>query len=204
MLLLSLATLAHAGTAAIAVGGGYDLVTSQPWTGLDLALHPSQDHGFAAIGRVQSWYGFADRAPLGSLELGGTFVVPHDEAIIRAGLLFRGTVIYTEYPAAVRPFGPGAAGDPALGLLPGGMALVEFEWGTEAPFTLRLAGGTQSQAGATACDPSDVLDQCVSWGGGFIGGLSARYRTKGGLYAEAWAGPSPSLVVGYAFSTRKD
>ncbi len=202
MLLLSLVTVARAGAVGIGVGGGYDLITDQPWTGLDVALHPTQDHGFAGIGRIQGWYGFADRAPLGSLELGGVFVVPNPEAVIRAGLLFRGTAVYTEYPASVRPFGPGQPDAPKVGFLPGGMALVEFEWGTEAPFTLRLAGGTQSQG--SACSDTAILEDCVKWAGGFIGGISARYRTKGGLYAEAWAGPSPSLVVGYAFGVGKD
>ncbi len=204
MLLLSLVTAAHAGAVALAAGGGYDLLTAQPWTGLDVALHPSQDHGFAGIGRIQGWYGFADRAPLGSIELGGVFVVPNPEAVIRAGLLFRGTPIYTEYPASVRPFGAGAPDAPKVGFLPGALALVEFEWGTEAPFTLRLAGGSQPQAGAVACNDGDVLNECVSWAGGFVGGISARYRTKGGLFGEAWAGPSPSLVVGYAFRTKAD
>ena len=159
--------------------------------------------GFAALGRIQGGYGFADQAPIGALEIGGTFVVPNDEAIIRAGLVAKATAIYTEYPAAVRPFGVGLPGDPAVGLLPGAMVIVEFEWGDVQPFTLRLAGGTQSQAGAIQCFSTDVNYECVKWSGGFIGGLEARYRAKNGLFGEAWVGPSPSLVVGFAFPTKR-
>jgi len=203
VVLSAMAGAALAGTVALTGGGGWDILTAQPWAGVDLALHPSNDRGFAGIGRVQGAWGFADGAPLPALEVGGVVVVPHPEAVIRVGLTAKMTGLYVPYPAPIRLGAPGTSADPGLGLLPSGMALVEFEWGDTQTFTLRAAGGTGSQAGAIACDDADVLDACVAWRGGFTGGISARARLRQGWFGELWAGPSASLTLGYAFPVRR-
>jgi hypothetical protein len=197
-----LVSVAFGGNAAVSAGGGFDAATEQPWAGLDLALFPSQDHGFAAFGRVNGGYGFAD-GPLGALELGGAFVIPNEEAVVRLGLAGRIAGIYTDYRAPIPVGAAPSDGDPAPGLLPGGMLVVEFEWGDEAPFTLRGAGGVGSTAAAVPCDGLDVFYQCIGWRPGFLGGISARGRLKNGLFLEALGGPSLQALVGYGFPTRR-
>jgi hypothetical protein len=199
---LALLGTAFAGNASVGVIGARDQATDQWWSGLDLALNPSQDHGIAAFGRIQGGYGFTD-GPLGAIEVGATGVVPNEQALIRFGGLVRSGAIYAEYPGAVRPFGVGSKGDPAFGLLPGAELLVEFEWGDVAPFTLRIAGGTGSEAAMEQCEPTDTTYDCVSWSPGILFGISARGRLKNGLYGEAVLGPSPSVALGYGFPIRK-
>ncbi|MBA2319897.1 MAG: hypothetical protein H0V89_01970, partial [Deltaproteobacteria bacterium] len=190
------AGLALGGNAAISAGGGFDSPTEQPWVGLDLALFPGHARGVAAHGRLTGGYGFADESPLGIVELGFTGVIPNDEAIVRLGLAARFEGIYTEYGAAVALGALGAEGDPAFGLIPGGMLLLEFEWGEEAPFTVRASGGASSIAVQCGLETND---DCIGWRGGFLGGISARGRLKSGIFLEAAAGPSVSALVGYGF-----
>jgi hypothetical protein len=193
------ASLAFGGNAAISAGGGSDGITQQPWAGLDLALFPGQDKGFAAHGRLTSGWGFIDGAPLGALELGATGVIPNDEAILRLGFAARMGALYAEYPVGLTIGALGAEGAPALGLLPGGEMLVEFEWGDEAPFTLRVAAGITSQASALYCGSNGSYDECLGWRPGFLGGVSARGRLKNGLFGEILGGPSLYALVGYGF-----
>ena len=194
-----IAALAAAGNAAISAGGGSDGTTQQPWAGLDLALFPGQDYRGALHGRITPGWGLLDRAPLAAAELGGTWAVPNDEAVLRVGLAARLGMLYAEYPVGLALGDPGREGEPALGLLPGGVALVEFEWGEEAPFTLRVSGGLTSQASVVSCGSNRTYVECLGWRTGFLGGFSARGRLRNGLFGEVLAGPSLSALVGYGF-----
>jgi hypothetical protein len=188
---------AEAGAIVLSASGGFDGPTAQPWTGLELALHPTHDHGVAPIGRIVPAFGFGDREPMVFSEFGLAVVLPNEEAIVRLGAVVRPVWMYSHAPMPIE-FAPPSAERQTPGVNLGGMALIEFEWGQEAPFTVGFKGGFGSSGSDIVCGPSDVDPAaCITWHPGFIGGFMSRARLKNGLSAEVMLGPLTSLSVGF-------
>jgi hypothetical protein len=197
-LVLLLATNANAGVGAFtaSLNGGWDYCTDQPWAGVELALHPTNTKGFAPTARISPAYGFVDPRPMLFTEAGAVVVVPHDEATIRFGLIARGISAVSPYRLAA---GNSRVGDNYVGLVPGGMMSIEFEWGTEAPFTIGARGGVGSAASNAFCSEGEDGTECVTWEPAFIGGFYLRARLKVGMAFEVILGPTASASVGWSF-----
>lgn len=198
LLLLSLLSPAHAGATVTALTGGVDFSTSNPWAGLELALHPTNTEGLAPVARLAPGWAFVDGQPLILAELGFMARVPEDEAIVRVGLVGRALFTGAEHALPVGLFEGESAN---YGLIPGGMAVLEFEWGTDTlPFVFTT--GARAGLGAAVYDEEceDELDypDCATWSAAFIGGFMARARTPKGLSAELVVGPTLHLSVGWA------
>jgi hypothetical protein len=92
------------------------------------------------------------------------------------------------------------AGEARLGLAPGVLAHVEFEFGPpEAPFTFAVRAGMASSLYNFRCeDPAD-LSGCAVWDLAFVGSAELAKRFESGLSIDVAAGPVSKLAVGWAF-----
>lgn len=181
----------------LAATGGFDLPTVQPWAGAEIAIHAANTRGVAPVGRLVPGYAFGERSPLAIAEVGLMVVAPEDEATLRVGAVARTMWLVSEARAPV------GLGDPtqgaALGLIPGVMLQVEFEFAPEAPLTAGARGGLGSSASTLFCDPvAPDRARCTTWHPGFIGGIYVRKRWASGLALEAVAGPTAHLSIGWA------
>jgi hypothetical protein len=183
--LLATALAADVTTSAVA---GLDHPTSQPWAGLQVALHPSQAQGMGGLVRFSGGYAIGDQAPVGFLEGGVTAVVPQAEATIRFGVIGRAMLTTVDYRLPLGGNGPG--------VIPGGQLLIEFAWPKDPesetlPFRFGVKAGMSSVASGCGVDSS----ACVSWQPGFVGGVYGRIYL-GKLAVEALAGNNFELAVG--------
>lgn len=177
-------------------GGGFDLPTDQPWVGAELSAQPVGDVKVAPTFRFGPSFGFGDRLPLAFTEIGVLVRIPEDEAVLRVGLVLRDTFVMGQYRMPIQ------AGDPAVGnafgLLPGVLAVVQFEWTPEAPLVVALRGGPVSTASDYSCDlvnPDHA--RCITWSAGFGGGLLVRKTLRSGLVFEGSLGTTAWLTVGH-------
>jgi len=183
----------------LSAAGGYDVSMSQPWVGLDFAVHSSQQKGFAPLGRITPSWGFTDSMPFVPVELGFSGVLPNKEATIRLGAVARTNLLFGKYRMPIR-LGDPTSGKVVAGLQIGGEALVEFEWRPEAPITLGIRAGVAPTVADYACDAEDPdLTTCLLWNAGFIGGFNFRKRWKNGFSIDAMGGFTSHLAIGYAF-----
>lgn len=190
--LLALLTTAHAGVLTVSAAGGYDFPTSEPWSGVELALHPTQTQGFAMSARLAPAWGFIEGQPLLFGEVGVHGVLPSEDATIRLGVVARVVGLHAEQGVPVGL-------ESGLGVAPAGLASLEFEWGEQTPFTFGVRGGLGAAMYDTQCEDDADRPACLSWSTAFIGGFHARVRTPSGFAAEAQLGPVSQLSIGWAF-----
>jgi hypothetical protein len=129
-----------------------------------------------------------------------------EEATVRVGLTGRFVAFFGDIPMPVQPGGRPFNGAREFGVVPGAMAVVDFEWGDEKPYAIGLKGGPGSLAIDGACaDLPEGTDRalCMSWATGFVGGFYMRAQNAKGVAFEATVGPTMSIALGYAFG-RKD
>ncbi len=209
--MIFLATLLVAAAAAepatrvtVAATGGFDYPTHQAWAGVDLALHPWSAKGVAPLGRVMLGANLFDMRPASRLEAGFAGVIPNEQTILRVGVVGRATLTFADYALPVQVGGepePDTFG--GFGLIPAGMALVEFDFRPDKPAAIGLRGGVSSVLATMECEsPLDDPDgdgECFVWVPGFAGGFQARIVLDNGFFAEIEAGPDPRLGVGFAF-----
>lgn len=186
--------------------GGYHYESQQPWSGVDVALHSTQRRGFSGQARLQLGVGFVGAVPIGVFEGGVNGVIPSKQAVIRLGLVGRVSGMYADYPLPFQVGGtPEEEDGRRFGFSPGGQLQVEFEW-QDLPgkavdtwtFGAR-AGGTVVVAAMAECDQPLDDASCLVPIGAFAGGFYGRLVFEPGVMLEAFAGPSPSLSVGYRF-----
>lgn len=195
------ASAAWAGSWVVSGGGGFDLPLNEPWAGVDVALHPTQDGGIEPAARITPAFGFGDMAPVVFAEAGAYVRVPEDEAVLRLGLLIEANVAVARYRL------PLMSGDPrdgwALGVVPGAQLDLQFAWTPDAPLVVGARGGPIATASDYACtvDGADPA-YCVTWHPGFGGGLYARKQTARGLSIEASLGTTSWLLVGHTVGRR--
>ena len=190
-----LGAVALAGTPVVGVSGGWEEPTGQAYTGLTLALEPSEISGWSPVGQLTLGYGLRDRGPLGWLEMGLVRVVPHPEAVVRVGLAGRLTLGRGAYRWALdwsdQPIRWGA--------YPAVYGIVELEWNTEvAPYGVGLKAGVASTLVETYCQEGQASTGCATWIAGFGGGFVVYKRFEGGLSLEALVGPQTQLTLGWA------
>jgi hypothetical protein len=192
--IVALATLSWGAVPVVSASGGYDVSLDQPWAGVELAVHASHDHGVEPVGRLVPAYGFFDHLPFAVLEAGALVRVPEDEAVLRTGVVLRPVFALSDARL------PWQFGDPAdgrkLGILPGLLAIVEFEWNPEAPLTIGFRGGPASSVSDYLCETADSTE-CLTWHVGFAGGFYARKRLANGFALEAIVGTTSSLSIGW-------
>ncbi len=197
-LLIGLLSPALAGAAVVGLTGGVDFSTSNPWAGVELALHPTHTQGVAPVLRLAPGWAFIDGQPLVLGELGFMARVPEDEAVVRVGLV--GRVLFTGAKHDL-PLGVFEAESARYGLIPGAMAALEFEWGDgRFPFTFSTGAraGVGSAVYDAACEEDSDRPDCLNWSASFIGGFLGRIRTDTGLSVEVVLGPTTHLSVGWA------
>jgi hypothetical protein len=88
-----------------------------------------------------------------------------------------------------------------VGLVPGVLGSIEFEWGEEAPLTL----GARFGLGSAIFDVDDeecTADPCLRWLPSFIGGFTGRFRLRSGFALEVVAGPTSHLAVGWTLGRK--
>ena len=197
-------TSAHAGVLAISGSGGLDTSIGQPWSGAEIAWHPSRAKGFEPTVRLNAGYAFEAQSPVVFFEGGFTGVIPEDEATVRLGLVGRIVGYGSTYPMPVQP-GPAPVPDgPAQwGFVPGIMATLEFEWVKKFAFALGLKGGVGAFLVGEECTEIDLLLSCIEWKPGFIGGIYGRFRLDNGFHADLMVGSTSSLSIGYAFGLKQ-
>jgi hypothetical protein len=194
---------AHASEVALSAVGGLDYLTANPWAGLDLALHPSQDDGWESVGRFTPSWGLKDQTPMVFGEIGVVRTIPNEQATIRAGIVGRGVSYFGSYPLPIQPGGiPRAGGRPQWGIVPGAYALLEFEMGTLSPLSVGFHAGLGSAAGDYACTEDSEPTYCLYWDPAFIGGFITRYHHKSGFILDARFGPSARLGLGWSFGSK--
>jgi hypothetical protein len=188
---------ALAGAPVISGTGGFDVPTDQPWAGVEFAVHPTNDHGVALVGRVAPAWGFGDDAPVVFSQIGFMAHLPEDETLLRGGIVLAPMFAIGQFRMPVQ-FGDPSTGT-TLGIVPAVLIAFEFEWNPDAPLTIGFAGGPASTASDYACD-SEHIDtaKCITWHTGFGGGVYLRKRTVGGVAFEARIGATTALSVGYA------
>lgn len=203
LLLLSLLSpTAHAGAFTAAVAGGPDFTINEVWTGVDLALHPTQRYGWAFQARLTPAWGFIYNNPLLFAEVGVTAVLPEDEATLRLGLIARGVGILRNGNV---PLG-GVIGEDdeygdalQLGVSPSAMLTAELELGTMTDTVFTIGGRAGAGAYTIPYCIENVSEECEEWSVGFVGAFTGRMRLPFGLSAELWVGTTMQLSIGYAF-----
>jgi len=189
-------SLAHAGVVTASAAGGWDFPTRQLWSGVEVALHPTNDKGFALAGALTPAWGFADRRPMAIVDVGLVHVVPSQRATVRFGLFTRQVITNVDYRTPVTLIG----GDHrSLGTVPAVQLDVDVEFGTERIYTFGGRAGLGSASFNFRCTDPSELAGCVVWDVGFVGGASFKARLPSGLSADLMIGPTPKLAVGYAF-----
>ncbi|MBN2798281.1 MAG: hypothetical protein JXX28_03975 [Deltaproteobacteria bacterium] len=193
MIAVALAGVALGGTWTMSGAVGHDFSVAEPWAGVALARHPGQGAPVQGIGQLAPAWGFAEGAPYLLGEIGVLARIPEDEAVVRVGVIGAATGLSggSEAPIAL---GGG------LGISPGLMGALEFEWGDRAPLTFSARGGVGSALYDT-CE-TDEETGCYHWTAAFVGGFGLRYRSPGGLSLEGRLGPSSDLRIGWAFGGR--
>lgn len=194
------AAASFAATPTVSVAAGNDFPTDEWWTGAQVALQPSGDALVQPVGRLVGAYGLIDGTPLAIGEIGAMVRVPSPEATVRVGLLARPELAITRYRP---PIALAHTGSRYVGLIPGGLAQLEFEWTPEAPFALGVKGGMASSVTDVFCD-EDATDRttCVSWFAGFVGGFTVRKQFANGLSGEVILGTQLAVSIGWAFPAR--
>lgn len=190
-----LALPAYGGAVTTSANAGWDFRDSALWSGVELAIHPTNTEGTAFIGRLNPSWGFSDEQPRVLGEFGFATVVPQKEqATVRAGLVAQ--VLYTRAQHTM----PIVLSSDELysGLVPAGMGLVEFEYGENWRYAIGARAGVGPEITNIYCD-SEIEPSCLRWTAGFAGGFYARMRLSGGFAAELAVGPSSSLAVGWAW-----
>jgi len=185
--------LATAAAPTLSATAGLDFPTDQPWAGLELAVHPTHQQGVGFAGRLAPGWGFGDGQPLVLVEAGALAVVPNDEAIVRLGLVGRAMLLRAEYslPAGM------SAGELEWGVVPGAMAVLEFEWVGKTTVTVGGRAGAGSAAYDTYCG-DDADPSCFTWSPSFIGGFYGRLRLPNRFAAELLLGPTAHVSLGIA------
>ncbi len=197
-LLPLLATLAQGATFVPGLIGGFDFSTEQPYTGLDLALHPDRHRGLAPVARATLGYGFTDARPLAFVEGGAAFALPREgPEIVRVGALLTAGVVDVTYRLPLEI--SNVDEDHHVGLIPGFMLLLEFEYGEERPFIVGARLGMLSAASNASCPTPELTSTCATWYPGLSGGFFARGQPLPWLYFDALIGPSPRLSLGVPF-----
>jgi hypothetical protein len=192
MILLSTALAAPPAVTA-GVTGGYDYPSSQWFGGLEVSVLPRNTTGFTPVARAVGAWG-ATGHPLFSLEAGGLFVLPNEEAIIRLGAIARPVLLISD---AALPF---PLGDPRDGAVPGiglgGQGWLEFEWNEAAPLAVGLKVGVGQIASDYFCEEVDPdFATCRTWHVGALAGFFLRKTFKGGLSFQIEAGTIPTISV---------
>ena len=199
-LLMLCTSPALAGVVTLSGSGGLDYATANPWAGIEVAVHPTHSQSLAWTGRFAPTWGIKDNTPIFFGEVGPSWVIPEDEALVRIGVLARVAAFSAAYPLAIHPGGaPQVGGRNKFGLVPGAMATLEFEWGKQAPYTIGFKGGVGSAGIDESCAEGVDPTYCVEWVPAFIGGFYGRARLRNGLAFEIVAGPTASISIGYAF-----
>lgn len=176
---------------------GWESPVGQPWIGVEGALWADQVEGWAPVGRALVAVGARGPQPLAVVELGALRVVPAEGGRVRVGAAARLGFGGAEFafPLPVRAPSEGKGG---LGFYPAGLAMLEFEWGEVAPFSLGVRAGPGSALASNWC-VGEPTPACLTWHLGLVGGIYARKRFEGGLVIEAVGGSTASLLVGRAF-----
>lgn len=212
-LALGLAAPAAAQTVVVGAGGGYDLPTTQPWTGLDIAFHGDQLRGFSFVGRVKGGWGFVEQRPMGQLEAGFSGAIRAPFSLTRIGIVGHARLTPLPYEAPLQIGGTpddGTYGNPVV--LPGGVAFAELGWVRPnaekglAAWSIGFRAGAVARLGLLPCETQIVGDPeqvCLRAQADFDGGLTGRLRLHEGVYFDVIAGPSAWLSIGYAFPPKK-
>lgn len=202
MITALLLSSALAADGSITVSVGYDDPSEALWPGVTLALHATNDKGFAPVGRLDVGADLSFGAsPWVAAELGGMVRIPEDEAIVRVGLATRWTTTFRRHRFPIQPSDKlETIGENHIGFIPAGLALFEFEWVKE---KVRYAVGGKAGVGSGLADFECALDadenRCLSWQPVFVGGFSARMRWKKGWFIEGTGGTITVLSFGRAF-----
>jgi hypothetical protein len=192
--------------------GGADLALDQLWGGAEVALHPLQRRGLAPQARFTPAFSLTELAPLFLAEVGGSVVLPYadsPEATIRVGLVARAAIPVV---TSVLPVRVGQPGTPGPGVVPSGLAFVEFGWlrrsrptgGGRAPRTSNVVFGFRAGPGALASNhqctsPTADPDTCIVWLPGLVASFYLRVDLPRGLHLEAHAGNTFRLALGRWF-----
>ena len=193
------AGLAHAGEAVISASGGEDFPTGQLWAGADLEIQATNTKGVALVGRVTPAFGFGDQLPIVFGEFGFMAVAPQKEAIIRLGLIARPELLFVHYRVPIALGASGTFDTVGVGIGPGGMGRVEFEWPDK-----HLAFGAQLGIASAASDQDCAQgnpdeSKCMTWYPAAIGDFYGRKQFGKHVSVEATVGTTTQLAVGYAF-----
>lgn len=188
---LGFAGLAHAApVTSLAVG--WEGTVGRPWAGLEAALWADQAQGWAPAGRVVLGGNLGGPQPLIAVEAGAVRVVPAEGAVVRVGAAFRVLAIRSDMHM------PTSLGETSWGLLPAGLAWLEFTWEEPVAFSLGVRAGPGSQRSTEWClgEPSPA---CTTWHAGLVGGIYLRKRWDSGLAVELTGGSTANLSVGRAW-----
>lgn len=191
---------------------GADLAINQVWSGVELALHPTQRKGLAPQFRLTPSFSFTDYAPLVWAEVGGSVVIPaaeSPEATVRVGVLGRAAVPFVSYVLPVRV---GELGSTGTGLVPSGQAFLEIGWQDRtrvltdgAPpvravdAVLGLKAGPGSLVSGHQCTETSNEDACLVWVPGLVLSFYSRIDWPSGVHAEVAVGTVFQLSVGKRF-----
>ena len=193
-LALILAIPAYGGAVTTSANAGWDFRDSALWSGVELAVHPTNTQGTAFIGRLSRGWGFGEAQPRVLGEFGFATVVPQEQATVRVGLVGQALVTRTEYVLPIIL----ASDDTYTGIIPSGMGLVEFEYGENWRYAIGARAGLGPEITNIQCG-AEIEPWCLRWTTGFAGGFYARARLGSGFAAELSLGPSSSLAVGWAW-----
>ncbi len=187
--------VAEAGQGTVSLAGGMDFPTGYAWTGVDLAWHADGATGWSPVGRLTPAWAPWEGRPALLAEAGAMFRLPHEARTIRLGLLARAMTLTAPFRI---PLAVDLEGGDVLGVVPGGLASLEFEFGTERHFVFGVRAGVSGAASTYLC-PDEAFGDCVTWFPGFVGGFVFRGEPVEHLYLETVLGPTLRLGLGYAF-----
>lgn len=192
--------------------GGADLAMNQVWSGVELALHPTQRSGLAPQLRLTPSFSLTDYTPLVWAEVGGSVVIPSPEspeATVRIGVLGRAAIPFVTYALPLRL---GDTGSTGTGLVPSGQAFLEIGWQDRtrvltdgAPpvravdAVMGLRAGPGSLVSGHQCTETSDGDTCLVWVPGLVLSFYSRLDWPSGLHAEVALGTVFQLSVGRRF-----
>lgn len=173
--------------------------------GLDIAVVAEHTKGFRPVGRA---FGGAEPFERGrgslTYEIGGMVVVPsEDTAVIRVGLVARGTRLQRTVPLPLQTERR-TDNDQRFGVVPAGLFRAELAWTPEAPVVIGMEAGMSAWLPVlSSCEDlavsSDRLFVCSTWPAGVTASLRARKTFRSGLTLQASAGTHIMASVGGVF-----
>jgi len=190
------------GAVTVAAAGGYDDPTRNFYTGIELALRPTNEKGVGVIAGVTPAWGTGvpgvdgDGGVMGFGELGALFHIPAVRAIVRVGFVARASLISVPYRVAVR-LGDTEQGE--IGLTPAGMLHIEFQYGETSPFTFGVRAGLGSGLSNFRCNDPDDLSGCALWLDSIVASAFGNIRMENGFFADLRFGQISQVSLGYVF-----